>query len=38
MKGAAGNLFLVSLQQMAQVLHKTSDEGVLRAGLANLKQ
>ncbi|OYZ07845.1 MAG: hypothetical protein B7Y29_03155 [Thiotrichales bacterium 16-46-22] len=38
LKGAAGNLFLVSLQQMAQVLHKTSDEGVLRAGLANLKQ
>lgn len=38
LKGAAGNLFLVSLQHMAQVLHKTSDESVLRAGLVNLKQ
>lgn len=38
LKGAAGNLYLLSLQQMAQVLHKTNDEQVLRAGLVSLKQ
>jgi signal transduction histidine kinase/DNA-binding response OmpR family regulator/HPt (histidine-containing phosphotransfer) domain-containing protein len=36
LKGAAGNLFLVSLQQMAQVLYKTTDEAILREGMTNL--